>query len=129
MELGLYARALAVLERNYPAVPADQSEPGSVLPQQHPLVRYYAAYCKTKLGRDASRELAGSEQTFVELCVSVVGDGSRCAGSRRCAHDGDDATAHYLLGTLLFSKGLYDAGIAHWVEAKRLAPHMADPRC
>ncbi len=29
-----------------------------------------------------------------------------------------------LLGTLLFSKGLYDAGMKQWAEAKRLAPHM-----
>ena len=27
-------------------------------------------------------------------------------------------------GTLIFSKGLNDEGMAHWAEAKRLAPHM-----
>ena len=35
------------------------------------------------------------------------------------AANSSDATAHYLLGTLLFSKGLYDPGIAHWAEAKQ----------
>ena len=40
------------------------------------------------------------------------------------AANGNDATAHYLLGTLLFSKGLYDSGIEHWTEAKRLAPKL-----
>ena len=36
----------------------------------------------------------------------------------------NDPTAHYLLGTLLFSKGLHDEAIAHWAEAKRLNPKM-----
>jgi tetratricopeptide (TPR) repeat protein len=31
-----------------------------------------------------------------------------------------DATAQYLLGTLLFSKGLYDEGMRHWTEALRV---------
>src|SRR5208337_3028026 len=35
-----------------------------------------------------------------------------------------DATAHYLLGTHLFSKGLSDAGMVHWAEAKQFAPHL-----
>jgi hypothetical protein len=35
-----------------------------------------------------------------------------------------DSTAHYLFGTLLFSKGLTDAGMAQWTEAKQLAPHL-----
>ena len=56
MRLGLYRQALGVLERNYPAVAADQSEPGSVLPQNHPLVLYYAAYCKQKLGEVSGRD-------------------------------------------------------------------------
>ena len=38
IDLGLYRKALTVLERTYPQVPLDQSEPGSVLPQDHPLV-------------------------------------------------------------------------------------------
>jgi tetratricopeptide (TPR) repeat protein len=40
------------------------------------------------------------------------------------AANANDATAHFLLGTLLFSKDLTDAGMAHWSEAKRLAPHL-----
>ncbi len=82
MELGLYAKALAVLGRTYPTVPADQSEPGSVLPQQHPMVHYYAAYCDAKLGRSCGARMAGGEAAFVELRISVVDDGPRGVGSR-----------------------------------------------
>ena len=62
MELGQYRNALTVLERTYPAVPADQSEPGSVLPQDNPLVLYYAAYCKANLGTDATQNWQAAER-------------------------------------------------------------------
>jgi len=68
MNLGLYQRALNVLQRTYPAVPEDQTEPGSTLPQNNPLVLYYAAFCKGKLGNDASR----SWQAAAQLSPSLV---------------------------------------------------------
>jgi tetratricopeptide (TPR) repeat protein len=123
MELGLYAKALAVLGRTYPTVPGNQSEPGSVLPQQHPMVHYYAAYCDAKLGRAAGPEWQAAKQ----LSSSYVFPSStmdRVVLEAAIEADKDDATAHYLLGTLLFSKGLYGAGMNEWAEAKRLAPHM-----
>ncbi len=123
MQLGLYAKALAVLGRTYPAVPADQSEPGSVLPQQHPMVLYYAAYCDSKLGHSASVEWQAAKKLSSRYVFpSSMMD--RMVLEAALAADADDASAHYLLGTLLFSKGLYDAGMEQWAEAKRLAPHM-----
>jgi tetratricopeptide (TPR) repeat protein len=122
--LGLYAKALAVLERKYPEVPADQGEPGSVLPQDHPLVLYYAAYCKAKLGKSAGREW----QAAAGLSAGWVFPSSamdRVVLEAAIAYDGKDSTAHYLLGTLLFSKGLYDSAMEHWMEAKRLNSRMA----
>jgi Flp pilus assembly protein TadD len=123
MQLGLYNRALDVLDRTYPAVPADQSEPGSVLPQKHPLVLYYAAFCKQKLGADAQRNWqAASELSSNFVFPSTYTD--RMVLEAALAANGKDATVHYLLGTLLFSKGLIDQGMAHWKEAKQLAPHL-----
>ena len=123
MELGLYAKALAVLGRTYPAVPADQSEPGSVLPQQHPMVRYYAAYCDAKLGHTAGLEWQAAKQLSSRY-VFPSSTMDRVVLEAAVAANRDDATAHYLLGTLLFSRGLYDGGMEQWAEAKRLAPHM-----
>jgi predicted Zn-dependent protease len=123
MQLGLYLKALAVLERIYPATPPDQSEPGSVLPQDHPLVLYYAAYCKSKLGTDARQE----RQTASHLSPNLVFPSTQTDGlvlEDALLANEKDATAHYLLGTLLFSEGLFDAGIAHWTEAKKLDPHL-----
>ncbi len=123
MDLGLYERALTVLERTYPQAPADQSEPDSVLPQKHPLVLYYAAYCKAKLGKDAISNWQAAERLSPNLVFpstpmdQVVLDAALAANDR-------DGTAHYLLGTLLFSKGLHEMGMEHWTEAKRLTPKL-----
>jgi tetratricopeptide (TPR) repeat protein len=123
MNLGLYQKALAVLERAYPEVPQDQSEPGSVLPQNHPLVLYYAAYNKAKLGKDAIQNWQLAEQLSPSL-VFPSSSMDRTVLEASLAANSSDATAHYLLGTLLFSKGLYDPAIEHWTEAKQLSPKM-----
>jgi tetratricopeptide (TPR) repeat protein len=114
---------LQVLDRNYPTVPADQTEPGAVLPQKHPLVQYYAAFCKQKLGEGSARDWqAGSELSPSLVFPSSKTD--RVVLEAALAANQSDATAHYLLGMLLFSKGLTDDGVAHWTEAKQLAPHL-----
>jgi tetratricopeptide (TPR) repeat protein len=121
MNLGLYARALTVLRRKYLAVPPDESEPGSVLPQDHPLVLYYAAYCEAKLGKDALsnwRAVAGLSTNLVFPSTAM----DRVVLEAAVSANDKDATAHDLLGTLLFSKGLYDEGIEQWTAAKRLDP-------
>jgi hypothetical protein len=122
MQLGLYRKALEVLDRTYLPVAADQSEPGSVLPQNHPLVLYYAAYCKQKLGADALQNWQAAELSPSLVFPSSETD--RIVLQAALAANEKDATAHYLLGTLLFSKGLSDEGMAHWAEAKKLAQHM-----
>ena len=123
MNLGLYQKALSVLERTYPEVPQDQSEPGSVLPQNHPLVLYYAAYCKAKLGKDAIQNWQSAERLSPSLVFPSTPTDQTVLETALVANS-SDATAHYLLGTLLFSKGLYDPAIEHWTEAKRLRSTM-----
>jgi predicted Zn-dependent protease len=123
MRLGLYRNALTVLTRNYPAVAADESEPGSVLPQKNPLTFYYAAFCNKQLAADEKQDL----QAAAKLSTSFIFPSSetdRMVLESASSADAGDATAHFLLGTLLFSKGMADAGMAQWTEAKRLAPHL-----
>ena len=123
MRLGLYRKALAVLTRTYPEVPADETEPGYVLPQKNPLVHYYAAYCQSMLGMQAESE----RKTASELSPQLVFPSSttdQAVLASALAADPGDATAHYLLGTHLCSKGLNDDAIAHWMEAKRVRPNI-----
>jgi predicted Zn-dependent protease len=114
---------LQVLNRTYLPVTADQSEPGSVLPRKHPLVLYYAAYCKQKLGVDAQTNWQAASELSPNL-VFPSSDTDRAVLQAALAANDKDATAHYLLGTLLFSKGLSDDGMAHWAQARQLAQHM-----
>ncbi len=123
MNLGLYQRALSVLSRNYPEVPADQSEPDSVLPQNHPLVLYYTAYCKAKLGEDAPQNWQAAKRPSSALVFPSSPTDETVLQHALHTNSGD-GTAQYLLGTLLFSKGMYDAGIEHWTEAKLLSQNM-----
>jgi tetratricopeptide (TPR) repeat protein len=123
MNLGLYQKALDVLTADYTHVPADESEPGSVLPQNHPLVLYYAAYCRSKLNQDQHQNWETASRLSANLVFPST-ETDRLVLEAALAENKEDATAHYLLGTMLFSEGLFDAGIAHWSEAKRLSPAM-----
>ncbi len=123
MELGLYQRASQMLETTYPEVPINQSEPGSVLPQFHPLVAYYAAYCKAKLGMDAGKSWRAASQLSPSLIFPST-EMDHLVLNAALSENSEDATAQYFLGTLLFAKGLYNEGIAHWTEAQRLSPRL-----
>jgi tetratricopeptide (TPR) repeat protein len=123
INLGLYRRALTVLERTYPQVPLDQSEPGSVLPQDHPMVLYYAAYCKANLHLDAAQNWQRAQRLSPSL-VFPSSTTDRIVLNAALEANPNDGTAQYLLGTLFFSKGLHDAAMEHWIEAKRLIPNL-----
>ncbi|WP_058189314.1 DUF5107 domain-containing protein [Terracidiphilus gabretensis] len=123
MELGQYRNALDLLERGYPAVPVEQTEPGSVLPQSHPMVGYYAAYCRSKLGMEAGQSWRDASRLSTAFIFSSTGMDHLVLETALLANPAD-ATAHYLLGTLLFSKGLYDEGMRHWTQALQIAPGL-----
>jgi Flp pilus assembly protein TadD len=123
MRLGLYQKALDVLDRSYSPAAANQSEPGTVLPQKHPLVLYYAAYCKQQLGADAPKNWQAASELSTNLVFPWSATDEVVLKAALVAN-GKDATAQYLLGTLLFSKGMSDEGMGHWALAMQLAPHM-----
>src|ERR1022692_265654 len=121
MRLGLWREALTVLARQYPQLPPEQSEPGVPLPQQHPLVAYYRAFCHQKLGESAAADydLAATLPTAyvfphgaqsLEVIEAAVRERPR------------DATAHFLLGSLRMASGLVDGAIAEWRTAQQLNP-------
>ena len=119
MRLGLYGRALEVLSREYPAVPADESEPGTVLPQQHPLVAYYRGYCREKLGESGAADYTAARKLST-LYVFPSRPQSLEVLRAALRSNPDDATAHYLLGTQYFARGLTDDALAEWNAARRL---------
>jgi len=123
MRLGLYEKALGVLSRTYPQVPADQSEPANALPQDNPVVLYYRAYCEQKLGRSATEDYAAAARLSTKY-VFPSGATSYQVLQSALAANPNDANANYLLGTLEFSVGMTDAGLEKWKQAQQLHPQI-----
>ena len=123
MEIGMYADALALLSRHYPAVDAQETEPGAVLPQDYPLVAYYRGYCREKLGQSGRPDFDMAARQSTRY-VFPNRAGSLPVLRRAIASNPSDATAHALLGSLWMSGGMVDRALAEWELARRLNPHM-----
>ncbi len=123
IRLGLYEKAMQVLSRAYPAVPADQSEPGSRPPGDHPLVLYFRGYVAGKMGQPDAMHYAAASRSNTAF-VFPSGAGTLDVLHAAILSNPGDATAHFLLGTHLFSRGLVDAGLAEWQKARSLNPKI-----
>jgi tetratricopeptide (TPR) repeat protein len=119
MRLGLYRQAMYVLSADYPTVPADQMEPGAVPPKDSPLVAYYRGYCHEKLGESGEPDYAIGQKLSTLYVFPGRPETLEVLHAALHTNKGD-ATAHYLLGTLLFSRGLTDDALAEWKTARGL---------
>ena len=121
--LGLYRKAIEVLSREYPSVKADQAEPGSVAPQNHPLVVYFRGYCREKLGESPEKDYAQASRlsTLYTFPSRIEEQQALRAALQR---NEKDATAHYLLGTLRFARGQTDTALFEWNRARELNPKI-----
>jgi len=118
MRLGMYRSAVDLLARNFPSVPAGETEPGAVLPQKHPLVAYYRGYCREKLGESAAADYAVAQKLST---LYVFPSRAEDLEALRAAvkTNPDDMTARYLLGTQLFARGLTNDALTEWNNARR----------
>jgi tetratricopeptide (TPR) repeat protein len=91
------------------------------LPQRHPLVAYYRAFCHQKLGEPtaADYDLAATLPT-----AYVFPHGAQTLEALETAvrERPRDATAHFLLGSLRMASGLIDGAIGEWRTAQKLNP-------
>src|SRR5204863_558298 len=93
--LGLYKKALQVLSRDYPAVNPDQREPGTVPPQNNPLVAYFRGYCREKTGESGANDYAqASRLSTLYVFPSTLED--KLALEAALRFNSNDPTAHYL---------------------------------
>ena len=117
IRLGLYRRAIDALSRPYPAAPADQSEPGALLPQDHPLVAYYRGYCRERLHQSGTADYAAASKLSTRFVFPNRAETLPVllAAIRANARD---ATAHYLLGTWYFARDLSDQALTEWQAAR-----------
>jgi tetratricopeptide (TPR) repeat protein len=123
MRLGMYSRALDVLSRNYPTAISDQAEPGVLPPAKHPMVAYYRAYCREKLGQPSSADFnAAAHFPTNYVFPSRPEDLEVLRTAVRL--NLQDANARYLLGTLYFSRGQRREALSEWEQARILNPQI-----
>ncbi len=121
--LGFYRKAIEVLFREYPSAKADQAEPGTVPPQEHPLVVYFRGYCREKLGESPEKDYAeASRLSTLYIFPSRIEDQRALRAAIR--RNEKDATAHYLLGTWHFARGQTDTALSEWRRARELNPKI-----
>lgn len=118
MRLGRYQAALDVLSRKYPPASADQSEPGALAPGEHPMIAYFRGYCREKLGLSGTDGYdTASKLSTVYVFPSTAEEYTVLRAALRA--NASDATAHYLLGTFYFSRGLTDSALNEWSQAQK----------
>ena len=123
IRLGLYSQALDILSREYPPAMADETEPGALPPQKHPMVSYYRAYCRERLAQSGAADFAAASKLSTQYVFpSRAEDISVLTAALQS--NPQDATAHYLLGTLYFSRGLTEDALNEWQQARKFNPEI-----
>jgi tetratricopeptide (TPR) repeat protein len=121
--LGLYTDSLDLLSRSYPKAAPEESEPGAVSPSQDPMLAYYRAFCREKLGQPAAADYA--EASHLPLLYVFPNEPDEITVLRAAlAVNPDDASAHFMLGSLWFSKGIVDPALEEWKRAESLNPKI-----
>lgn len=123
MRLGLYRKALTLLIRDYPVPVADQAEPGTIRVQDHPMVAYFRGYCHEKVGVSGAGDYsAAARLSTAYVFPSTATEFAVLQSSTKV--NSEDATAHYLLGTFYFSRGLTDPALREWALARKFGPRL-----
>ena len=123
MRLGMYSRALDILSRSYPPAVPDETEPGMLAPDKNPMLAYFRGYCRGKLGQSSSADFNAAAHLPANYVfpsrredLEVLQEAVRL--------NSQDANAHYLLGTLYFSRGLTKEALSEWEQARTLNPQI-----
>jgi tetratricopeptide (TPR) repeat protein len=123
IRLGLYQKSLDVLSRKYPPAGPGQSEPGMPHPADDPMIAYFRGYCREGLGGSGVEDYkTASGLSTAYVFPSTAEEFSVLRAALRA--NPSDASAHYLLGTFYFSRGLTDSALTEWSEARRYGPHI-----
>jgi tetratricopeptide (TPR) repeat protein len=121
--LGLCADSLELLTRKYPKVAPEESEPAAAAPSQDSVLGYYRAFCREKLGQSAAADYAAASQ--MPLLYVFPNEPDEIVVLRAAlAANPNDASAHFLLGSLWFSKGIVDPALEEWKRAESLNPKI-----
>ncbi|MGE5127580.1 MAG: DUF5107 domain-containing protein, partial [Betaproteobacteria bacterium] len=120
MQLGAFDDALAMLSRPWPT-DGVVGEPGALRPETHPELAYYRAYCRERLGQDARADYEAASRMPTTYVFPSRAE-SLPVLERAVTVNPNDATAHFLLGSLYLTGGMSDRALAEWETTLRLDP-------
>ncbi len=123
LRLGLYGEAEILLSQSFPEVDPGTREPGQVGPDDHPLVAYYLAFVRQRLGADPSADFARARSAPL---VYVFPNRQETVAVLEAAMENDptDAGAMALLGQLALARLDAAAAIDLWRAAIGLRPGL-----
>jgi tetratricopeptide (TPR) repeat protein len=116
LDLGQQQDALALLAREYPSEDV-YAEPGTALPQDHPLIAYYRGYVRERLGQSGRADFEQASRLSTRF-VFPHRARSFAVLRQALATRPDDAVARYLLGSLHLATGDVDSAVREWQQAR-----------
>ena len=123
MGLGLWADAIDLLDRRYPAVTGLRTEPGAVAPQDHPEVAYYRGYARERSGLSGAADYAAAAKLSTRYVFPSRPE-SLVALRRALAANPGDAGARFLLGSLMLASGRAEEAVREWQAARATDPRI-----
>jgi tetratricopeptide (TPR) repeat protein len=123
MNLGLYADALDVLSRTYPTAADVVSEPGMPSADSYPLIAYYRGYCRYKLNQDGRADFEAASRMPTTYVFPNRAE-SFAVLHRALEVNPQDATAHFLLGSLFLSSDEPQQAMEQWELARQINPSI-----
>lgn len=124
LRLGMESDALLLLDHVYPAVSSVELEPGAVPIVLNPLIAYYRAYCRSRLGQDASADLRAAAGYTRYLFPYRASSYAVLANASELQPQ--DALPHLLMARLLMNGLDIDRAVAEWQKARELDPKLPD---
>jgi tetratricopeptide (TPR) repeat protein len=121
--LGLYSDSLTLLSKQYPGVAPLQREPGAPTPEQNPLIAYYRGYCHERLGQSGDADYQAASRMPLRYIFPSRAETIPVLRAALSSNP-SDASAHFLLGDLWFSKGMTEPALDEWRRAASLQPDI-----
>ena len=123
MLFGLYQDAVDLLTVRYPSDAEVVAEPGILPPSSYPLIAYYRGYCRHALGEDDRPDFEAASRMPTTYVFPSRGQTFAVLELALSANP-QDATAHFLLGSLYLSGGMTEPAMAEWQQARRIMPNI-----
>jgi tetratricopeptide (TPR) repeat protein len=98
-------------------------QPAAEPPADDPILTYYRGYCRELLGQSGRDDFEAASRMSLRYIFSSRAETIPVLRAA-LASNPSDASAHFLLGSLWFSRGIVDPAIEEWRRAVSLNPNI-----